>query len=191
MGGWGRHALGADPHGGEFPDHGRVGHRRWSYCLSGGCLDYIRSGDRHFRIEYSKPSAHRDWLDASRVLQDPTVTRLGVLQHGHHIDVPDDGAVGQELRINLIGYEIPDDPPPIATEMPGMFVPLQQLENLAPSTWYVNVLAVLPQFRNRSHGTQLLRLAEETGHALGKRRSQSPPARWRMISHTSFPGSPA
>jgi putative DNA-invertase from lambdoid prophage Rac len=39
---------------------------------------------------------------------------------------------------------------------------------LAPSTWYVNVLAVLPQFRNRRQGTQLLRLAEETGRALGK-----------------------
>ena len=69
----------------------------------------------------------------------------------------------------LIGYEIPDDPPPVATDMSAMFVPLQQLENLAPSTWYVNVLAVLPQFRNRGYGTQLLRLADETGRALGKR----------------------
>jgi ribosomal protein S18 acetylase RimI-like enzyme len=69
----------------------------------------------------------------------------------------------------LIGYEIPEDPPPIPTDMPGMFVPLQQLENMAPSTWYVNVLAVLPQFRNRRHGTQLLRLADEIGRALGKR----------------------
>ena len=69
----------------------------------------------------------------------------------------------------LIGYEIPDDPPPIAANMPAMFVPLQELENMAPSTWYVNVLAVLPQFRNRRYGTELLRLADETGRALGKR----------------------
>lgn len=69
----------------------------------------------------------------------------------------------------LIGYEIPDDPPPIATDMLAMFVPLQQLENMAPSTWYVNVLAVLPQFRNRRRGTELLQLADETGRALGKR----------------------
>ncbi len=68
----------------------------------------------------------------------------------------------------LIGYEIPDDPAPIGTDMPAMFVPLQQLENMAPSTWYVNVLAVLPQFRNKHHGTELLDLADETGRALGK-----------------------
>jgi ribosomal protein S18 acetylase RimI-like enzyme len=69
----------------------------------------------------------------------------------------------------LIGYEIPDDPPSIAPDLPAMFVPLQQLENMAPSTWYVNVLAVLPQFRNRGLGTELLSLADETGRALGKR----------------------
>jgi ribosomal protein S18 acetylase RimI-like enzyme len=69
----------------------------------------------------------------------------------------------------LIGYEIPDDPPPIAADMPAMFIPLQQLEKMAPSTWYVNVLAVLPQFRNRGYGTELLRLADETGRALAKR----------------------
>ena len=44
----------------------------------------------------------------------------------------------------LIGYEIPDAPPSIASDMPAMFVPLQQLENMAPSTWYVNVLRFCP-----------------------------------------------
>ena len=34
----------------------------------------------------------------------------------------------------LIGYEIPEDPVPIAADMPQMFVPLQELENLAPGT---------------------------------------------------------
>ena len=69
----------------------------------------------------------------------------------------------------LIGYEIPDDPVPIADEMPAMFVPLQQLENLAPGTWYVNVLAVRPPFRGQGLGTKLLSLAEETGRSLAKR----------------------
>src|SRR5215813_4115296 len=32
----------------------------------------------------------------------------------------------------LIGYEIPDRPEPIGADMPPMFVPLQELENLAP-----------------------------------------------------------
>jgi ribosomal protein S18 acetylase RimI-like enzyme len=68
----------------------------------------------------------------------------------------------------LIGYEIPDEPEPISSDMPAMFVPLQELENLAPSTWYVNVLAVLPHYRNQGLGTSLLALADETGRVLGK-----------------------
>jgi ribosomal protein S18 acetylase RimI-like enzyme len=52
--------------------------------------------------------------------------------------------------------------------MPAMFVPLQQLENLVPGTWYVNVLAVRPQFRGQGLGTQLLDLADKTAQSLGK-----------------------
>jgi ribosomal protein S18 acetylase RimI-like enzyme len=68
----------------------------------------------------------------------------------------------------LIGYEIPDEPEPIGPDMPAMFVPLQELENLSPSTWYVNVLAVLPQYRNQGLGQSLLGLADETGRSLGR-----------------------
>lgn len=50
-----------------------------------------------------------------------------------------------------------------------MFVPLQQLENLAPGTGYVNVLAVRPQFRGLGLGTRLLAFADQTGRALHKR----------------------
>jgi ribosomal protein S18 acetylase RimI-like enzyme len=69
----------------------------------------------------------------------------------------------------LIGYEIPDEIGPVPPDMPVMFVPLQELENQAPGTWYVNVLAVLPEHRNRGFGSNLLRLADETGRDLGKR----------------------
>jgi ribosomal protein S18 acetylase RimI-like enzyme len=69
----------------------------------------------------------------------------------------------------LIGYEIPDKPEPIPDDMPAMFVPLQELENLAPGTWYINVLAVRPQFRNQGLGTNLMALAEEKAQRLGKR----------------------
>jgi len=69
----------------------------------------------------------------------------------------------------LIGYEIADEPQPIGPDMPAMFVPLQELENLAPATWYVNVLAVQPQFRGLGRGAKLLGRADETGRALGKR----------------------
>jgi ribosomal protein S18 acetylase RimI-like enzyme len=67
----------------------------------------------------------------------------------------------------LIGYAIAATPEPIPSDMPPMFVPLQELENLAPSTWYVNVLAVLPELRNKTLGSQLLDLADETGRSLG------------------------
>ncbi|MCL4766584.1 MAG: GNAT family N-acetyltransferase [Hyphomicrobiaceae bacterium] len=69
----------------------------------------------------------------------------------------------------LIGYEIPDRPEPTSPDMPAMFVPLQELESLAPATWYVNVLAVLPQHRSNGLGTKLLARADETGRRLGKR----------------------
>jgi ribosomal protein S18 acetylase RimI-like enzyme len=69
----------------------------------------------------------------------------------------------------LIGYEIANAPEPIGTDMPAMFVPLQELENLAPSTWYVNILAVLPPFRGRGLGAKLLGIADETGRTLAKK----------------------
>jgi ribosomal protein S18 acetylase RimI-like enzyme len=69
----------------------------------------------------------------------------------------------------LIGYEITNDPEPIPRNMPAMFVPLQELENLAPGTWYVNVLAVLPEYRKLGLGSNLLRLADEMGRNRGKR----------------------
>jgi ribosomal protein S18 acetylase RimI-like enzyme len=70
----------------------------------------------------------------------------------------------------LIGYEIPDNPEPIPEDMPTMFVPMQELENLAASSWYINVLAALPQFRRRGLGTRLLALADEMAESSGKRR---------------------
>ena len=70
----------------------------------------------------------------------------------------------------LVGYPLPDRPEPIdPAQMPPMFVPLQELENLAPGTWYVNVLATYPGHRGRGHGTRLLGLAEELAAAAGSK----------------------
>lgn len=68
----------------------------------------------------------------------------------------------------LIGYGIDEDPAPVPADMPEMFVPLQELENLAPATWYVNVLAVLPEFRRLGLGSALLRMAETVGRSEAK-----------------------
>ena len=68
----------------------------------------------------------------------------------------------------LVGYPIGDTPEPIGADMPAMFVPMQELENLACGTWYVNVLAAYPKHRNRGLGGQMLGLAEQWMHETGR-----------------------
>jgi ribosomal protein S18 acetylase RimI-like enzyme len=75
---------------------------------------------------------------------------------------------GGRVIAGLIGYPLPDRPEAIDDEMPPMFVPLQELENLAPGTWYVNVLATSPEYRNRGYGTRLLGIAERLAAAAGR-----------------------
>jgi len=69
----------------------------------------------------------------------------------------------------LIGYAIPEKVEPIPSDFPPLVRPLQELENLAPGTWYVNVLAVRPQHRGQGLGGKLLELAERIGRAAGAR----------------------
>jgi GNAT superfamily N-acetyltransferase len=70
----------------------------------------------------------------------------------------------------LIGYPLPEKPEPIDyAAMPPMFVPLQEMENLAPATWYVNVLATLPEHRGKGHGAALLVLADRIAADCGCR----------------------
>jgi ribosomal protein S18 acetylase RimI-like enzyme len=67
----------------------------------------------------------------------------------------------------LLGYLLPERPEPISPDLPAMFVSLQELENLAPGTWYVNVLALYPQFRGQGLGTRLLGLADRIAEDAG------------------------
>jgi len=81
-----------------------------------------------------------------------------------------DGAVAA----SLIGYPLADEPEAIdEANMPAMFVPLQQLENLAPGTWYVNVLASYPRFRKMGFGTGLLKHAETLAAMASAKRGMS------------------
>ena len=71
---------------------------------------------------------------------------------------------------SLVGYPLDDNPDPVDyDDMPAMFVPLQQLEDMVPGTWYVNVLATYPQCRGRGYGSELLALAEAVARDCGKR----------------------
>ena len=70
----------------------------------------------------------------------------------------------------LIGYPLPEDPGPTdPAQLPPMFVPMEELERLAPGTWYVNVLAVYPPWRDRGLGTGLLALADRLADGTGCR----------------------
>ncbi|UCH74124.1 MAG: GNAT family N-acetyltransferase [Rhodospirillales bacterium] len=69
----------------------------------------------------------------------------------------------------LIGYPLADQPAPIDHDAtPAMFVPLEELERLAPGSWYVNVLATYEGFRGRGYGARLLAVAEQLAAAAGK-----------------------
>lgn len=69
---------------------------------------------------------------------------------------------------SLMGYPLPDEPEPWdPAAMPPMFVPLQELEDLAPGTWYVNVLACYPDYRGKGYGSALLSIAEHIAAAKG------------------------
>lgn len=70
----------------------------------------------------------------------------------------------------LIGYPL-DDGPVVSdyASMPPMFQPLQQLEDQACGTWYVNVLATREEHRGKGHGRALLELAEEFSRRHGRR----------------------
>ena len=71
-----------------------------------------------------------------------------------------DGAIA-----GLTGYVIGPEPEEIAEDFPPIFRPLQELENAALNSWYVNVLACLPGHRGSGLGTALLDLAEDIARA--------------------------
>ena len=80
---------------------------------------------------------------------------------------------GGRIAAGLIGYPLPERPEPIPEGMPAMFVPLQELENLAPGTWYVNVVAAYPGDRGKGYGTVLLAIAERLAADTGCRNGLS------------------
>lgn len=68
---------------------------------------------------------------------------------------------GSEIAAALVTYVIdPPAPVPDYADLPPMFVPLQQLEDMAGGTQYIHVLAAYPQSRGRGLGTRLLGEAE-------------------------------
>jgi ribosomal protein S18 acetylase RimI-like enzyme len=73
------------------------------------------------------------------------------------------------VAAGLIGYPIADVPEPMPANLPPIVVPLQELEDLVPGTWYVNVLAAYPQHRGKGYGAALLGIAEQLARQTRRR----------------------
>jgi len=72
---------------------------------------------------------------------------------------------GQGAVASLTGYVIGATPTEIGEDFPALFRPLQELENQALNSWYVNVLACYPEHRGKGIGEKLLDLADEIGRS--------------------------
>lgn len=76
--------------------------------------------------------------------------------------------VGGKCVASLVGYPNPDEAEPIDYEkMPPILIPLAELEDLAPATWFVHTLAVYPDYRGQGFGTRLLAVAEDSARQTG------------------------
>lgn len=71
-----------------------------------------------------------------------------------------------EVAACLLGYPA-DDPAPIAADTPALFVPLLELEAMAPGAWYLNVLATYAAHRGKGAGSALLAQAEAVARTRG------------------------
>jgi len=92
---------------------------------------------------------------------------------------------------SLVGYPLADSPEPVDSDTPPMFVPLLELENMVPGTWYVNVLATYPDYRGRGYGGQLLGIANQLAVACGCRGlsiivSDANPGAQRLYERTGY-----
>lgn len=74
-----------------------------------------------------------------------------------------DGAVAS----CLLGYAADETPAPIDPDTPPIFVPLLELEAMAPGSWYLNVLATYEDMRGKGCGSALLAQAEAVAKAAG------------------------
>lgn len=75
--------------------------------------------------------------------------------------------IGGEVAGCLLGYPAEVEPQPIDPDTPPIFVPLLELEALAPGSWYLNVLATYATHRGQGVGSALLSHAEALARKAG------------------------
>jgi ribosomal protein S18 acetylase RimI-like enzyme len=75
--------------------------------------------------------------------------------------------VGDAVAGGLLGYRLADPYDRSAFDrVPTVFRPMVELEAEAPGRWYVNVLAVYPEFRKRGIAAGLLAHADAVGRSV-------------------------
>ncbi len=73
-----------------------------------------------------------------------------------------------EIAGMVLGYRQPESFGPVdSSEVHEVFRPLVELEAEAPGSWYLNIVAVFPEFRGRGLGTTLLGRAEALAKGAG------------------------
>lgn len=60
----------------------------------------------------------------------------------------------------MIGYPLPTTAKPAGPEVPEAFGAIEELANLVPGYWYINVVAMIPEARGKGLGKALLKEAE-------------------------------
>ena len=69
----------------------------------------------------------------------------------------------------MVGFPLPEAPVEIAEDYPAAFRSLQELENLACGSWYVNILGVYEDLRGQGIGGAMLKRAGEIAAVTGAR----------------------
>lgn len=77
--------------------------------------------------------------------------------------------IGGDVAACLLGYAADETPAPIDPDTPPIFVPLLELEAMAPGSWYLNVLATYDTYRGKGLGSALLAYAEDVARKGGHR----------------------
>ena len=67
----------------------------------------------------------------------------------------------------MIGYPLPTTAEPAGPEVPDAFVAIEELANLVPGYWYINVVAMMPKARGKGLGAALLNEAEAQARSSG------------------------
>lgn len=97
---------------------------------------------------------------------------------------------GQGAEAVMMGNPLPEAPQE-TDGVPEVFRVLVEMENLAPGSWYLNVLATLPEVRGQGHGGRLIACAEAFARAGGHRTlsliaSEANPAGLRLYRRHGF-----